>query len=399
MTARTFESGPARRERTRVSIGFVGYSGSGKTFSMLRFASGMGEAQGGKTVLVDSNLRRSLYYAPKPGESAVRGQTFDFEVVHLTPPFDPASWRSAFEHAIVKLGATRVLVDCMSDEWEGQGGVLDQHDALIDEMIGRKRQKGDQSPDWKLHDQLSDSAWIPVKAAHRSLRMWMWQQPVDWLLSYRAKKKIDRKSKERVELGWQPIGADDIIYDLLFKCLLPPAGDGRPVWRPKEDAEQLLVKQPGQFRALLAAHPQIDEELGRQIARWAAGLDIDLLGTATSSPASSPGTHAGPPAVLADRLDAARDGAELAAVEADIPAAWAKLRQPERDAINAAGKRAHARVKASAAASAFRSDGGAASAGAADPPIDNDEATEIAAIEAEEARRQLLEQEQGGEHG
>lgn len=373
--ARAFESGPARREHTRVSVGFVGYSGSGKTFSMLRFAAGMAEAQGGKTVLVDSNLRRSLYYAPKPGEQPVRGRTFDFEVVHLTPPFDPAGWRAAFQHAIAKLGATRVIADCMSDEWEGEGGVLHAHDQAIDEMIGRKRSKGDNQPDWKLRDKLSDTAWIKVKREHLALRLWMWQQPVDWLLSYRAKEKIDRKARtataaapagpggsksedrpERKELGWQPIGADDMVYDLMLRCLLPPSSDGTPNWEPALPAEKLLVKPPpGPIRDLLRAHPQVNEELGYQIARWAAGHDIEIRpASAAAAPPAATATSGrstlaprDPTAALIARFDACATPEAFESLRDETKAAWESIpRGDARTRVTRAIKAAEDRIEA-----------------------------------------------------
>jgi hypothetical protein len=360
MTQRTFESGRAHRERTRVAIGFVGYSGSGKTFSTLRFAGGMQEATGGKTVLVDSNLRRSLYYAPKPGERPVRGQTFDFEVVHLTPPFDADSWRGAFTQAI-RMGATRIIGDCMSDQWEGEGGVLDAHDRAVDEMISRKRKKGDDSADWELRDKLSDTAWIGVKRAHLELRLWMWQQPVDWLLTFRAKEKIDRKRK-RMELGWQPIGDDTLVYDLMLRCLLPPSSDGRPIWNPEQPAEKLLVKQPpGPIRELLKAHPQVNEELGYQVARWSTGFDIEIRPeTAARAAVSSPDNlwpptmgapaAAVPTSPIADKLVLAFedcfDSETLEQAKAHTRALWESVPiGAERTRVANAGKLAEKRVQ------------------------------------------------------
>jgi hypothetical protein len=408
VTARTFEVEPARRERTIVTVGFVGYSGSGKTFSMLRFAAGMQDAIGGKTVLVDSNLKRSLYYAPKPGELAVRGQTFDFEVVHLPPPHDSASWRAAYQRAIDR-GATRIIGDCMSDEWEGDGGVLDAHERAIDEMVGRKRAKGNNDPEWKLRDRLSNTAWIKVKRAHLELRLWMWQQPVDWLISFRAKKKIDPSKKadgnkndgkeQRIDRGWQPIGGNELVYDLMLRCLLPPSSDGSPNWNPETDEEKLLVKPPpGPIRELLRAHPQVNEELGYQIARWATGHDIEIrptraaaaapaapAATATSNRRTSPPPSRPPvgrphAAVLVERYDACRSRDELEQIKADARAAWDSIpRGTARTDVSEAFKSAEARIAAAAAAAAPTSSPASS--------IDDDEANEILAAEA--ARNRL----------
>lgn len=400
MKERTFQVEPARRERTIVTVGFVGYSGSGKTVSLLRFAAGMQEAIGGRTALVDSNLKRSLYYAPRPGEKPVRGQTFDFDHVHFTPPFDPPSCRAAFQVAIDR-GATRILWDCASDEWEGQGGVLDMHDRAIDEMIDRKRDKGSNEPDWKLRDRLSNTAWIKVKRAHLELRLWMWQQPVDWLISFRAKQKVDvakqskssgaaaGKSKDRDdkdERSWQPIGSDELVYDLMLRCLLPPGSDGTPNWTPVTEKEKLLVKPPpGPIRELLRAHPQVNEELGYQIARWATGHDIEIRPTrpapasgaapAASSPtATSSRTTSAPPAgrplaaVLVERYDACTSRETLELIKADARASWESIpRGAPRSDVAEAFKRAESRLAADTGSP---------------PPVDDTEASEIRAAEA-----------------
>lgn len=326
---RTFESGAARRVATLIAAGIVGPSGSGKTKSMLRLADGMRRVKPGPTFLVDTNLRRSLHHS----------DAHDFHAVHLTAPFDPDSFRDAFKHCLDK-GAARIIVDSMSDEWEGEGGVLDAHERKLDEMVNRKLKRYPDTDEWKAREQLSDTAWIEIKQAHRSLRLWMWQQPVDWLLGYRAKEKTDRKKTakgtERVDMGWQPIGATDVIYDLLFKCLLPPMGDGRPVWSPSEPAEKLLVKLPGWFREMFDQHPQIDEELGELIARWAAGADV---GSAAAPAPAQPS--------ITDRIVACFDACltpdEFRLVDTDARAAWPKMSPAEQARVKEALKRARDR--------------------------------------------------------
>lgn len=342
---RTFESGPARRVATLIAAGLVGPSGSGKTKSMLRLADGMRRVKPGPTFLVDTNLKRSLHHA----------DSHDFQVVHMTAPFSPDDFGAAFAYC-VKQGAARIIVDSMSDEWEGQGGVLDWHDAEVERMAGN---------DWKKAKRVSDTAWIAPKAAHRNLRLWMWQQPVDWLLGYRAKKKVDRNARNakgrsgakpdedaddsRVDLGWQPIGAEDIVYDLLFKCLLPPHGDGRPVWstnaiRALTEAEQLLIKQPGWFREMFAAHPQLDEELGEKIARWAAGADV---GAATPASGAQPTARIGDrkPAPLAERFDACSSRETFTALDDEMRRDWERIPKGERTSVTDAFNRANARTK------------------------------------------------------
>ena len=61
----TFEFKPATRERTPCMVGIVGPSGTGKTFSALRLATGMQKVSGGDVAVVDTEGRRALHYADK----------------------------------------------------------------------------------------------------------------------------------------------------------------------------------------------------------------------------------------------------------------------------------------------------------------------------------------------
>jgi hypothetical protein len=117
------------------------------------------------------------------------------------------------------------------------------------------------------------------------------------------------------------------------------------------------VKQPGQFRALFAAHPQINEELGYQVARWAAGHDIEIRPANSATAAASSSQPATTPHPLAARLDACRSRSELGEIETDIRAAWSTLSLDARKAIEAAGVRAHARARAAAAAAGAGKEG------------------------------------------
>ena len=101
--SRVFEDLPATRKKVPLFIGLVGCSGSGKTMSALRLATGMQRVTGGDIFGVDSEADRMLFYA----------DTFKFRHVHFGAPFDPLSYLSAVEHC-VKKGATTIIVDSAS---------------------------------------------------------------------------------------------------------------------------------------------------------------------------------------------------------------------------------------------------------------------------------------------
>ncbi len=325
MTSRTFETGAARRERTPIAIGIIGPSGSGKTKSALRLADGMARVGGGPTFLVDTNNRRSLHHAPEHA----------FTVVHMPPPYSPDDYGQAFAKAIAD-GARRIIVDSISDEWEGAGGVLDMQAAELERKGGGDNHKM--------------SSWIGPKREHNKLKLWMFQQPVDWILTFRAKEKIKPvKGGQPEDLGWQPLGADDLIYELLIKCLLRPQCDGTPVWSSEVLHERALIKLPGWFRDLFTKGRQLDEDIGEQLARWAAGGEAGPARAATPPPASAPRVPASggvEPHPLAARFDACTRETFLA-LDGEMRRDWKSIAIEQRPAVTAAFERAQARLKGS----------------------------------------------------
>ncbi len=105
----------AIRKQARLRIALIGPSGSGKTYSALTIAGGMG----GKIALLDTEARRSEYYADK----------FNFDVMHLEPPFSPERYIEAID-AAVAAGYDTLIIDSASHEWIGKGGCLEIVDNL-----------------------------------------------------------------------------------------------------------------------------------------------------------------------------------------------------------------------------------------------------------------------------
>ena len=110
---RTFIDEPGNRNGgTPILIGLVGPSGSGKTYSALRLATGIQSVVGGDIFVIDTEARRSLHYADK----------FNFRFLQFDPPFGPLDYLAAIRHCVSK-GAKTIVVDSMSHEHEGKGGV------------------------------------------------------------------------------------------------------------------------------------------------------------------------------------------------------------------------------------------------------------------------------------
>jgi hypothetical protein len=133
---------PAVREAVGLWIQLVGGSGSGKTFSALRMASGI--AGDKRFAFIDTENRRGLHYADQ----------FKFDHADLRAPFRPEAYLEAIR-AADEAGYPVIVIDSMSHEWAGDGGVLDWHEEEVDRMAGT---------DWKkreAHGQRTPSGPCP----------------------------------------------------------------------------------------------------------------------------------------------------------------------------------------------------------------------------------------------
>lgn len=269
--SRKFTDAPAVRSQTPIFVGLVGPSGSGKTFSALRLATGMQRVAGGDIYVVDTEAGRALHYADQ----------FSFRHVPFEAPFDPLDYLAAIEYC-VKQGAKTIIVDSMSHEHEGPGGVLEQHDAELDRLAG---------DDWKKRQRVNMLAWAKPKAARRRLINSIVQLGVNGIFCFRAKEKLKMQpGREPIELGWQAIAGEEFIYEMTMNMLLLPNSGGVPTFNPEKPGEKQLVKPARQFADLFAKPKPLDEDTGEAMARWASGDEKPAKpeAKAKSEPASDP---------------------------------------------------------------------------------------------------------------
>jgi energy-coupling factor transporter ATP-binding protein EcfA2 len=259
---RTFDIKAAKRERVPVLIGLIGPSGSGKTKSALRLATGIVKVAGGRIGVIDTEANRAKHYAPKPGEKANPPDTFDFDHLEFKAPFSPLDYLDAIKE-MVSTGVTTVIVDSTSHEHEGPGGVLEWHENLAKELATK----------WKISfEKAQMSAWGEPKAARRRLLNEIVQMPINVILCFRAKEKLEIVSgKSPVALGWMPIAGDEFVYEMTANLLLPPNSGGVPRLLPSMEGEKMMAKLPVYFKAMVEAGKQIDEAMGEAMAKWAAG--------------------------------------------------------------------------------------------------------------------------------
>lgn len=121
-----FQSKPASRGSVKPLIAIYSESGAGKSYSTLMIARGLVGPKGNIQVIDTERGRGELYSDVIPGS---------YNVIPFIEPFSPARYIEVITHA-ESIGASVIVIDQASSEWEGPGGVLDM--AGENEAAGKK---------------------------------------------------------------------------------------------------------------------------------------------------------------------------------------------------------------------------------------------------------------------
>lgn len=246
--ARVFEAKPAVLEQVPLLIGLEGPPGGGKTFSALRLAKGMQRVRSGPIVVIDTERGRAAKYAKE----------FEFLHVAFDPPFKPTDFLQAIRDQL-KLNPAAIIVDSLSDEHEGEGGVIDWHDQEVERFRGNEH-----------------AAWGKPKADRKRLIGGMLQITVPLILTFRAREKTVQQRNERgknevVNIGFQPIAPPEIVHALDLVCLLPNRANGVPQWKSDKSGESFMTKLPNYLAPFIRDGVALNEDMGEAFAKWAAG--------------------------------------------------------------------------------------------------------------------------------
>lgn len=303
----TFTFKPAVRENVALLIGLAGGTGSGKTFTAMRLASGI--AGDRPFALIDTEAGRGKHYADR----------FRFDHGDLAAPFTPDRYTEAIL-AADKAGYPVIVVDSMTHVWAGDGGVLDWQEAELDRMAG---------DNYGRREACKMAAWIKPKTAHKHMVAKLLQVRAHLILCFRAEEKVEmvkgpdgkmqiipKKSLTGLD-GWLPISEKNLPFELTASFLLLATQPGIP--KP--------IKLQEQHRPLFPLDQPITEESGRRIAEWAAG------GKPRTDGAPAPGS-----AASADDAWRARQIADFEAlITSDgldaFQASWRRLNRAQRHAI------------------------------------------------------------------
>ncbi|MGQ8336288.1 AAA family ATPase [Sunxiuqinia sp. A32] len=108
----------AERKQAKIKMGIQGPSGSGKTMSSLLIAYGM-VGDWTKIGVIDTENNSSDLYA----------HLGDYKVLPLSKPYSPERYIQAID-VCIKSKLEVIIIDSISHEWEGSGGILDIHGSM-----------------------------------------------------------------------------------------------------------------------------------------------------------------------------------------------------------------------------------------------------------------------------
>lgn len=108
----------AERKQAKIKLGLQGPSGSGKTYSALLLAYGLCSDWSKIAVIDTENHSADLY-----------SHLGRYNVLNLSEPFTPENYIKAIEACEVA-GMKVIIIDSISQEWEGSGGIIETHSKM-----------------------------------------------------------------------------------------------------------------------------------------------------------------------------------------------------------------------------------------------------------------------------
>lgn len=197
----------AQRAGARLVIGIAGISGSGKTFSALQLAWGLDNGDASKVGLLDTENRRGSLYADILKDK--KGKVNPFLIGDLDAPFSPERYIDAileFQAAGVEV----LVIDSVSHEWNGLGGVLD----IVD---GHQK---------AIH------GWKDGKPRHKKFMNVLLQSDMHIIVCIRAAQKTDWKDpKNPKSLGIMPVQQEEFMFEMTASMMMWDGGKAREVMK------------------------------------------------------------------------------------------------------------------------------------------------------------------------
>lgn len=233
----------AKREGARLVVGISGISGSGKTRSAIELAYGLANYNPEKIGFLDTENKRGSLYAEVLREHKTHPTEVEFYIGDLEPPFTPQRYADAILE-FQKAGVEVLVIDSVSHEYEGTGGVLEMREPLPGQSGKR--------------DNIA-------KAEHKKFMNVMLQSNMHVIACVRAREKVELKKEGGktvyIPMGVQPICEKNFMFEMTASLMM---------W--DEGKNQQVLKCPGELRQILGREQgYLTSEDGKALRDWVDG--------------------------------------------------------------------------------------------------------------------------------
>lgn len=262
----------AERKKARLRLGLFGPAGSGKTYSALRIAKGLG----GRIAMIDTEA----------GSGELYSKQFDYFTQQIAAPFTPEKYIEAIRAAEAE-GFATVVIDSLSHAWAGTGGILDIQGKAADKSRN------------------SYTAWRDVTPRHNELVEAILQSKCHVIVTMRSKTEYvleedERGKKVPKKVGMAPVQRDGMEYEMTVCAEI----DDKHEARFSKDRTAMFSKQDW---------TQLTEETGEKLRAWLEDGKDEQPAKPVAPPAKA-AKAAKPPVDVAGALD------EMAAIKKEIAA-------------------------------------------------------------------------------
>lgn len=177
----------AERKKAFLKIALTGVSGSGKTYSALQLAQGLG----GKIAMIDT----------ENGSGELYSSLCDYDVAPMEAPFSPQKYID-YIHEAEQAGYNVLIIDSLSHAWTGEGGVIE----MVDKAAAASRSGN------------SFNAWRNVTPEQNKMVNAILQAKMDVIVCMRSKQSYEIVENERgkkipVKIGLAPVQRDGLEYE------------------------------------------------------------------------------------------------------------------------------------------------------------------------------------------
>lgn len=241
----------ATRKKAKLRLALTGVSGSGKTYSALMLAKGLG----GKVACIDTESCSASLYA----------HIMDFDVLELSAPFSPERYIDAITQA-EEAGYNTLIIDSMSAAWAGSGGVLE----MVDDITKASKSKN------------SYMAWNQGSKEQEKLIQKILTSSLHIIACMRSKTAYEltdngQGRKAPVKIGLAPVQRDSVDYE--FQVVFDISRENHFASVSK-DRTQLFNDVPF----------LITEKIGKSLVKWLEDgieapkpvVDKEVMGKITS---------------------------------------------------------------------------------------------------------------------